>query len=55
VIVTAASTPGLLREAAKSLAVRLEGSETAEADTARTPPHIGDPERVAEVALELAR
>ena len=53
-IVTAASTPYLLREAAKALGSRLAGSEPRELETARTPPHVGDPDGVAALALELA-
>jgi pimeloyl-ACP methyl ester carboxylesterase len=52
-IVTAPSTPALLREGAQSLAARLAESETAEVEVARTPPHVGAPEEVA--ALALAR
>ena len=53
-IVTAPSTPYLLREAAKALAARLAGSEPRELEAARTPPHVGDPDGVGALALELA-
>jgi pimeloyl-ACP methyl ester carboxylesterase len=53
-IVTATSTPYLLREAAKALASRLAGSEERRLETERTPPHVGDPDGVGELALELA-
>ena len=43
-IVTAQSTPPLLREAAKALAARLAGSESRDLEVARTPPHVGAPE-----------
>ncbi len=53
-IVTAASTPQLLREAAEALGSRLAGSELREVDEERTAPHLGDPGGVAALALELA-
>ncbi len=53
-IVTAPSTPYLLREAARALAARLAGSEPRELEVARTPPHVGDPDGVGALALELA-
>jgi pimeloyl-ACP methyl ester carboxylesterase len=53
-IVTAPSTPPLLREAARALQARLGASEGREVEAVRTPPHIGAPEEVAALALELA-
>jgi pimeloyl-ACP methyl ester carboxylesterase len=54
IVVAARSTPPLLREAGKALAARLAGSETADLDVARTPPHVGAPDDVARLALDLA-
>jgi pimeloyl-ACP methyl ester carboxylesterase len=53
-IVTARSTPPLLREAARALAPRLAGSEERELDSPRSVPHIGDPDGVAALALARA-
>jgi pimeloyl-ACP methyl ester carboxylesterase len=53
-IATSPSTPPLLRESARALAARLAGSSERELSGARTPPHIGDPQGVAALALELA-
>jgi pimeloyl-ACP methyl ester carboxylesterase len=53
-IVTAPSTPPLLREAAGALQGRLGVSETVEVGATRTPPHIGAPDEVAAVILALA-
>ena len=53
-IVTAASTPYLLREAAKALGARLAGSEQRELEVGRTAPHVGDPDGVGALALSLA-
>jgi len=53
-IVTAPSTPPLVREAARALASRLAHSDVAEIEVARTPPHVGAPEGVATLALGLA-
>jgi pimeloyl-ACP methyl ester carboxylesterase len=53
-IVTAPSTPPLLRDASAALATRLAGSSTSEADSAQTAPHVGAPEEVAALALELS-
>ncbi len=52
-IVTAPSTPPLLREAARALQGRLGASETIEVSGSRTPPHIGAPDEVASVVLAL--
>jgi pimeloyl-ACP methyl ester carboxylesterase len=54
VIVSAPSTPPLLREAGKALAARLASSETVDLDVARTPPHVGAPDEVAKLGLGLA-
>jgi pimeloyl-ACP methyl ester carboxylesterase len=51
-IVTCASTPPMLQEAAKALAARLAGSELREVASPKAPPHLGAPERVAALALE---
>jgi pimeloyl-ACP methyl ester carboxylesterase len=53
-IVTAPSTPPLLREAARALQVRLGGSEEREVEAVSAPPHIGAPEEVAALALVFA-
>jgi hypothetical protein len=53
-IVTAPSTPPLLREAARALQGRLGASETEEVAATRTPPHIGAPDRVASLVFELS-
>jgi pimeloyl-ACP methyl ester carboxylesterase len=53
-ILTAPSTPPLLREAARALQGRLGASETVEVAGSRTPPHVGAPDEVASVLLELA-
>jgi pimeloyl-ACP methyl ester carboxylesterase len=53
-ILTAPSTPHLLREAARALAARLAGADSATIDVERMPPHLGAPDRVAELSLALA-
>jgi pimeloyl-ACP methyl ester carboxylesterase len=53
-IVTAPSTPPLLREAARALQGRLGSSEMVEVAGSRTPPHIAAPDEVASVLLALA-
>jgi hypothetical protein len=53
VILTADSSPALLREAAAALAGRLALSDTRELVSGQLPPHLGAPTEVAEVALEL--
>jgi pimeloyl-ACP methyl ester carboxylesterase len=53
-IVTAPSTPPLLREAARALQGRLGASEAVEVAGSRTPPHIGASGEVASVLLGLA-
>jgi pimeloyl-ACP methyl ester carboxylesterase len=54
VIVTANSTPPLLRQAADALALRLARSEPRELDSSHGPPHVGAPREVGEVVMELA-
>jgi pimeloyl-ACP methyl ester carboxylesterase len=53
-IVTAPSTPSLLRDGGHALAGRLNRSETTEIEVDRTPPHVGAPEEVARLVLGLA-
>jgi len=53
-IVTATSTPPLLREAATALAARLARSETRELESGDLPPHLGAAGEVAGLALELS-
>lgn len=52
-IVTARSTPDLLRESAKALGARLAESEPRELEVERTPPYVGDPAAVSALVLEL--
>jgi len=53
-ILTGASTPPLLREAAGALAARLRGAEAVQVDAGAGPPHLDSPERVAALAIGLA-
>lgn len=53
-IVTSPSTPPLLRDAAAALALRLAGSDTREVEASHGPPHIGAPDKIAELALEFS-
>jgi pimeloyl-ACP methyl ester carboxylesterase len=53
-IVTAPSTPPLLGEAARALQGRLRASEAREVEAGRAPPHLGAPEEIASLVLELA-
>jgi pimeloyl-ACP methyl ester carboxylesterase len=53
-IVTAPSTPSLVRDASAALAARLAGSSAREVDSARAAPHVGAPDDVAALALELS-
>jgi pimeloyl-ACP methyl ester carboxylesterase len=55
VIVTAASTPRLVRDASSALSGKLASAAVREVDSGRMPPHIGAPAEVAELALELTR
>jgi pimeloyl-ACP methyl ester carboxylesterase len=53
-IVTARSTPPLLREASSALAGRLGESSAKELDERELPPHLGAPAEVAAIAEELS-
>jgi pimeloyl-ACP methyl ester carboxylesterase len=55
VIVTAPSTPPLLRDASSALVERLQGASAREVDSGPAPPHIGAAEEVGALALELSR
>jgi pimeloyl-ACP methyl ester carboxylesterase len=55
VIVTALSTPPLLRDASAALAERLAGASLTEVDSGEEPPHVGAPGQIAALALELSR
>jgi pimeloyl-ACP methyl ester carboxylesterase len=52
-IVTARSTPPILREASSALAGRLGGSSATELDERELPPHLGAPAEVAAIVAEL--
>jgi pimeloyl-ACP methyl ester carboxylesterase len=54
VVLTATSTPVLLRDTSEALAERLRGSERLELDVAGLPPHLGAPGEVAKVAIGLS-
>jgi pimeloyl-ACP methyl ester carboxylesterase len=54
-IVTATSTPPLLREASTALARRLPTSTAHELEAGERPPHLGAPAEVAAIAAELSR
>jgi hypothetical protein len=54
-IVTTASTPPLLRDAAVALADRLAGASASEVDSGGAPPHLGAADQVAALALRLSR
>jgi pimeloyl-ACP methyl ester carboxylesterase len=53
-IVTANSTPDLLRESAAALETRLTGSSRIQLDSMQLPPHLGAPEDLALIVAELA-
>jgi pimeloyl-ACP methyl ester carboxylesterase len=53
-IVTALSTPPLLRDASAALASRLAGSSTSEVDSGHAAPHVGAAHDIAALALELS-
>jgi pimeloyl-ACP methyl ester carboxylesterase len=55
VVLTAVSTPPLLREAAAELVARLGRGDERELDSPELPPHLGAATEVAAIALELAR
>ena len=52
-VITAASTPPLVRDASSALAERLAGASAHELDCGDAPPHLGAPAEVAAIALEL--
>jgi pimeloyl-ACP methyl ester carboxylesterase len=54
VVLTAASTPPLLRDTSAALAERLQGSEQRELAVRDLPPHLGAPQEVAAAALALS-
>jgi pimeloyl-ACP methyl ester carboxylesterase len=54
VVLTAASTPPLMRETSTALAQRLRGSEHRELQVPDLPPHLGAPREVAAAALALS-
>jgi 3-oxoadipate enol-lactonase len=53
-IVTASSTPPLLREASTALSRRLPGSTAHELEAGERPPHLGAPTEVAAIAADLS-
>jgi pimeloyl-ACP methyl ester carboxylesterase len=53
-VLTATSTPALLRDASAALAQRLHGCEQRELPVAELPPHLGAPDEVAAAALALS-
>jgi pimeloyl-ACP methyl ester carboxylesterase len=53
-IVTADSTPPLLREASQSLGARLAESSPREVGSPQAPPHVGAPAEVASIVAELS-
>jgi len=55
IVVTATSTPPLVRQASAALAARLAGAEAREVDSGPAPPHVRAPATVAALALELSR
>jgi pimeloyl-ACP methyl ester carboxylesterase len=54
-IITATSTPPLLRDAAGALADRLGSSSTSEVDSGPSLPHVGAAEEIASLVPELSR
>lgn len=52
-VLTASSTPSVLRAAADALSSRLAGSEHRDLGSCESPPHIGLAREVADLALEL--
>jgi len=55
IVLTAPSTPPLVRDASAALAERLAGAKAREVDSGPAPPHIGAAAEVAAMALELSR
>jgi pimeloyl-ACP methyl ester carboxylesterase len=54
-IVTAPSTPPLLRDASAALTGRLAGGSASEVDSGLSVPHVGAADQVAALALEVSR
>jgi pimeloyl-ACP methyl ester carboxylesterase len=54
-VVTAPSTPPLLRDASKALAGRLAGCSAREVDSGPTAPHLGAADEIAALALEVSQ
>ncbi|HET9120587.1 MAG TPA: alpha/beta fold hydrolase [Solirubrobacterales bacterium] len=54
-VVTAPSTPPLVRDASAALADRLAGADAREVDSGQARPHLGAPGEVAALSLELSR
>ena len=52
-VVTAVSTPPLVRDASSALAARLAGTSAHELDSGDAPPHLGAADEVAEITLGL--
>jgi pimeloyl-ACP methyl ester carboxylesterase len=53
-IVTAASTPPLLRDASAVLAAHLAGASALEVDSGAAPPHVGAAPEIAALAIEIS-
>ena len=53
-IVTAPSTPTLVRDASAALTAQLPAADAREVDSGPAPPHIGAPDQVAALALDLS-
>jgi pimeloyl-ACP methyl ester carboxylesterase len=53
-VITAGSTPALLRDAARALASRLAQTTAHEVSSPEEPPHVGAPAEVASVVAELS-
>ena len=53
-VVGSTATPQLVREAGRALISRLAASEAREVTATRAPPHVGAPEEVSAMVLELA-
>jgi pimeloyl-ACP methyl ester carboxylesterase len=55
IIVTSTSTPPLVRAASSALSEKLANAALRELDSGPTTPHVGAPQKLAELALELTR
>jgi pimeloyl-ACP methyl ester carboxylesterase len=53
-VITAESTPSLLREASSALTARLAEASAREVNSPQAPPHVGAPAEVASVVAELS-